>query len=52
MEAIEPPHFGRVKYQGSFWNARCEKAVPTGSMVRIVERDDNDPNAFIVKEEN
>ena len=51
-EAIEPPHSGRVKYQGSFWSARCEEAVTAGSMVRIIKRDDNDPNAFMVKKEN
>lgn len=51
-EAIEPPHSGRVKYQGSFWTARSHEGAPVGAMVRIIKRDTNDINAFVVEKEN
>lgn len=51
-EAIEPPHPGRIKFQGSFWTARSADAAPVGSMVRIIKRDQNDVNAFVVEKEN
>jgi len=52
VEAIEPPRPGRVKFQGSFWKAIGNASAPEGSLVRIVGRDENDPNAFMVHKEN
>ncbi|WFS62676.1 NfeD family protein [Pseudodesulfovibrio thermohalotolerans] len=51
VEAIRPPQSGRIKFQGSFWSARSSEPVEPGSMVRIVERDENDVNAFVVEKE-
>lgn len=52
VEAIEPPRSGRVKFQGSFWKATGDAPAPAGTMVRIVSRDENDPNAFVVQKED
>jgi len=52
VEAIAPPHDGRIKFQGSFWSARCTEPVEVGAMVRIVKRGDNDVNTFQVEKEN
>ncbi|WP_207263818.1 NfeD family protein [Desulfovibrio sp. Huiquan2017] len=51
VEAIHPPQSGRIKFQGSFWSARSSGPVEPGSMVRIVKRDENDVNAFLVEKE-
>jgi len=51
VEPIRPPQSGRIKFQGSFWSARSNEPVEPGSMVRIVARDENDVNAFVVKKE-
>ncbi|EGB15512.1 protein of unknown function DUF107 [Pseudodesulfovibrio mercurii] len=51
VEAIRPPQSGRIKFQGSFWNARSGRAVEPGSVVRIVKRDENDVNTFVVEKE-
>ncbi|OIQ49991.1 hypothetical protein BerOc1_01920 [Pseudodesulfovibrio hydrargyri] len=51
VDAIRPPQPGRIKFQGSFWSARSGEAVEPGSMVRIVKRDENDLNAFVVEKE-
>lgn len=50
-EAISPNRPGRIKFQGSFWTARCAEPVEIGSMVRIVKRDEKDVNAFVVEKE-
>ena len=52
VEGIEPPQSGRIKFQGSFWTAHCREAVESGTVVRIVSRDENDVNAFMVEKEN
>ena len=52
VQAIAPPLPGRIKFQGSFWSARCTEAVPVGGMVRIVKRDEKDVNTFEVEKEN
>jgi membrane protein implicated in regulation of membrane protease activity len=52
VEAIEPPQPGRIRFQGSFWTAHCREAVESGTMVRIVRREENDVNAFMVEKEN
>jgi membrane protein implicated in regulation of membrane protease activity len=52
VEAIGPPQPGRIKFQGSFWTARSHEAVPAGSMVRIIKRDNADKTAFLVEKEN
>ncbi|WP_319541341.1 NfeD family protein [uncultured Pseudodesulfovibrio sp.] len=52
VEPINPPQTGRIKYLGSFWSARCDHPVNVGAMVRIIHRDEKDPNAFIVEKEN
>ncbi|BCS89152.1 NfeD family protein [Pseudodesulfovibrio sediminis] len=51
VEAIKPPHVGRIKFQGSFWNALCDETIETGTMIRIVNRTENDANTFTVKKE-
>jgi len=51
VDAIHPPQPGRIKFQGSFWSARSSEAVEPGSMVRIVKRDENDVNTFVVEKE-
>jgi membrane protein implicated in regulation of membrane protease activity len=51
VDPIRPPQPGRIKFQGSFWSARSSEAVEQGSMVRIVKRDENDVNAFVVEKE-
>ncbi len=51
VKAIEPPQTGRIKFQGSFWTAHCSEAVAEGAVVRIVRRDENDINAFVVEKE-
>ncbi|WP_338668880.1 NfeD family protein [Pseudodesulfovibrio methanolicus] len=51
VDPIRPPQPGRIKFQGSFWSARSSEPVEPGSMVRIVKRDENDVNAFVVKKE-
>lgn len=52
VEPIAPPHSGRIKYQGSFWNAEAKVAIEAGSMVRIVSRRPSDKNTFIVEKES
>ena len=52
VKGIVPPQPGRIKYQGSFWSARCSEPVPEGALVRIVRRDPKDINAFEVEKEN
>jgi len=52
VEAIEPPQGGRIKFQGSFWNAEAATNIETGSMVRIVSRRSGDKNTFIVEKES
>ncbi len=49
---INPPKTGRIKYQGSFWTARCSEPVATGVLVRIICRDEKNPNVFMVEKEN
>jgi len=50
-DPIRPPQPGRIKFRGSFWSARSNEAVERGSMVRIVKRDENDANVFVVEKE-
>ncbi|WP_319582669.1 NfeD family protein [uncultured Pseudodesulfovibrio sp.] len=51
VDAIRPPQPGRIKFQGSFWSARSSEPVEPDSMVRIVKRDENDVNTFVVEKE-
>jgi membrane protein implicated in regulation of membrane protease activity len=37
-EAIVPPGQGRVKYGGSFWQARADEPIPVDTVVQILER--------------
>ncbi len=50
-DPIDPPHAGRIKYQGRFWTARSHEPLPAGSMARIIKRDTSDRNAFVVEKE-
>lgn len=52
VEAIEPPHSGRIKFQGSFWTAEAKNLIEVGSVVRIVSRRPDDKNTFIVEKES
>lgn len=38
-ETIQPGRAGRVRFQGSWWFARCGKAItlPPGEVVRVLE---------------
>ncbi|OBQ56892.1 NfeD family protein [Halodesulfovibrio spirochaetisodalis] len=48
VEAISCNSPGRIKYQGSFWNAEADDDIAPESVVRIVSRKESDPNTFIV----
>lgn len=48
VEAISSTAAGRIKYQGTFWNAESTEEIPSGAVVRIISRKDSDPNTFIV----
>ena len=37
-EAIVPPGSGRVKYGGSYWQARADEPIPENAVVQILER--------------
>ncbi|SIN99550.1 NfeD family protein [Halodesulfovibrio marinisediminis] len=51
VESISSTISGRVKYQGTFWNAEADEAIPSGSTVTILARKESDPNTFIVKKD-
>ena len=36
VEAIRPPVPGKVKYSGSFWQARCDTPIEEGATVRVL----------------
>lgn len=38
VEAIYPPHQGRVKYNGTLWQAQAEETIEVGEIVRLVRR--------------
>lgn len=38
VKAIHPPHQGRVKYNGTLWQAEAEEAIEVGEIVRLVRR--------------
>lgn len=50
-KAIDPPHPGSIKFQGSFWQAYSSGAVAQGEMVRITARQKENSNAFVVEKE-
>ena len=52
VEAITPPHQGRIKFQGTFWTAASTQEIEPGATVRIVSRQDKDHNSFTVEKEN
>lgn len=51
VESISSTISGRVKYQGTFWNAEADEAIPSGATVKILARKESDPNTFIVKKD-
>ncbi|MCL6433059.1 MAG: NfeD family protein [Leptolyngbyaceae cyanobacterium HOT.MB2.61] len=40
-ETIRPGHLGRVKFQGTWWFARCEQNIvlPVGTNVYLIDRE-------------
>ncbi|XPV75604.1 MAG: NfeD family protein [Desulfovibrio sp.] len=46
---INPPHTGRLKFRGSFWDAKSDQSIPAGEMVRIEKRSKTNLNCFEVK---
>jgi membrane protein implicated in regulation of membrane protease activity len=38
IEDILPPAYGKVKYGGSFWQARADQPLSRGTTVRILEK--------------
>ena len=39
IEAIDPPHPGRVLLNGTLWQAKASEAIIAGSRVRIIKQD-------------
>ncbi|MBI9079364.1 MAG: NfeD family protein [Pseudodesulfovibrio sp.] len=52
VEAITPPHRGRIKFQGTFWTAEASQEIKTGITVRIISRHEKDHNTFTVEKES
>jgi len=52
VEAITPPHRGRIKFQGTFWTAEASQEIETGTTVRIVSRHEKNHNTFTVEKES
>jgi len=50
-EPVSASTGGRIKYQGTFWNAEAEENIPSGAAVTIISRKASDPNTFIVKKD-
>lgn len=50
-EAISHSSGGRIKYQGTFWNAEATENIDSGATVTILARKDSDHNTFIVKKD-
>lgn len=50
-EAISHTSGGRIKYQGTFWNAEATEDIDSGAIVTILARKKSDPNTFIVKKD-
>ena len=38
IEDIRPPALGKIKYSGSFWQARADQPLLKGAVVRILEK--------------
>ncbi|WP_421655657.1 NfeD family protein [Leptothermofonsia sp. ETS-13] len=40
-ETIRPNHLGRIKFQGTWWFARCEQNIvlPSGVSVYVIDRE-------------
>lgn len=49
VEDIMPTAAGRIKFQGTFWNAEADEHMASGSVVLIISRKESDPNTFLVK---
>ncbi|WP_430734654.1 NfeD family protein [Halodesulfovibrio aestuarii] len=50
-EPITSATAGRIKYQGTFWNAESTEEITSGTIVTILARKESDPNTFIVKKD-
>ncbi|WP_290921810.1 NfeD family protein [Halodesulfovibrio sp.] len=50
-EPVSTSAGGRIKYQGTFWNAEAEEDIPSEATVTIIARKKSDPNTFIVKKD-
>lgn len=51
VEAISSTASGRIKYQGTFWNAEAAEDIASGAIVTILSRKESDQNTFIVKKD-
>lgn len=49
VEPITSTTSGRIKYQGTFWNAEASESIASGETVTILTKKESDPNTFIVK---